>query len=568
MTDPQEKSAQPNPIVPPENAEAGFRSTYPLDFRLSNEDDQPALLIDEEKADQTLRLEISNRSPREIAINATKPDAETGARLELRFRPGALAAIALKEVQLDPQSQKDWDLGAPQENTDYVGLPLTSKKSFILRTGESRNLLLQNLSAAAAGGSRGSQVELNFQGLLYPGETEPLQGARRQHINIAALRGLQRIPLHVGFIGSGTVLNDGSTPNALGFRITNIQHEDALVLRPRGLDDPGRFILSFEVELEGESKEWALASKSQAEAVEVSVYGSQRDIDIDWDVRQDDEAERPTWYLTPPEGFSLAAGDHVRVNLTNLVTSLPDGAAYLSLRHENIPGFFDGNFVVEAMKGPLVVRGKNVGIGLPKLEEAFEVKGRIKLVSSDPANENKSGIILEGQDQALEVKGRIKDETGYVMPQGAIIMWSGGADHIPEGWVLCDGQNGTPDLQDRFIVGATPDTAGHSGGSTSHHHMVHGINVDTHQRLPMNPPINLATNALTAQNLKEISHILDQNNLEALVKSRLIGQHEHNVESYDTPSSQQLLDTDSPSTTPGVEEIRPRWYALCFIMKT
>ena len=32
MTDPQEKSAQPDPIVPSENAEAGFRSTYPPRF--------------------------------------------------------------------------------------------------------------------------------------------------------------------------------------------------------------------------------------------------------------------------------------------------------------------------------------------------------------------------------------------------------------------------------------------------------------------------------------------------------------------------------------------------------
>ena len=37
---------------------------------------------------------------------------------------------------------------------------------------------------------------------------------------------------------------------------------------------------------------------------------------------------------------------------------------------------------------------------------------------------------------------------------GIIVMWSGAIDNIPNGWVLCDGNNNTPDLRNRFIVGA------------------------------------------------------------------------------------------------------------------
>ncbi len=43
---------------------------------------------------------------------------------------------------------------------------------------------------------------------------------------------------------------------------------------------------------------------------------------------------------------------------------------------------------------------------------------------------------------------------------GMIMMWSGTIATIPSGWVLCNGSNGTPDLRDRFIVGATSDDAG------------------------------------------------------------------------------------------------------------
>jgi hypothetical protein len=41
-----------------------------------------------------------------------------------------------------------------------------------------------------------------------------------------------------------------------------------------------------------------------------------------------------------------------------------------------------------------------------------------------------------------------------LVPSGGIIMWSGSIASIPVGWVLCNGANGTPDLRDRFIVGA------------------------------------------------------------------------------------------------------------------
>jgi hypothetical protein len=39
-------------------------------------------------------------------------------------------------------------------------------------------------------------------------------------------------------------------------------------------------------------------------------------------------------------------------------------------------------------------------------------------------------------------------------PVGGIILWSGSVASIPSGWALCNGSNGTPDLRNRFVVGA------------------------------------------------------------------------------------------------------------------
>lgn len=51
-------------------------------------------------------------------------------------------------------------------------------------------------------------------------------------------------------------------------------------------------------------------------------------------------------------------------------------------------------------------------------------------------------------------------------PIGSVIAWSGTADDIPEGWHICNGEDGTLNLQDMFILGAGPNHAvGTTGGS-------------------------------------------------------------------------------------------------------
>ena len=55
-----------------------------------------------------------------------------------------------------------------------------------------------------------------------------------------------------------------------------------------------------------------------------------------------------------------------------------------------------------------------------------------------------------------------------LIPSGIISMWSGAANAIPSGWTLCNGENGTPDMRDKFIVGAGGSYAvGETGGAAS-----------------------------------------------------------------------------------------------------
>lgn len=49
---------------------------------------------------------------------------------------------------------------------------------------------------------------------------------------------------------------------------------------------------------------------------------------------------------------------------------------------------------------------------------------------------------------------RYSVSNGTSVPQGTILPWYGKLDEIPDGFYLCDGKNGTPDLRNRFLVGA------------------------------------------------------------------------------------------------------------------
>ncbi len=65
--------------------------------------------------------------------------------------------------------------------------------------------------------------------------------------------------------------------------------------------------------------------------------------------------------------------------------------------------------------------------------------------------------------------------------KGAILIWSGAVVDIPVGWHLCNGDEGTPDLRGRFVVGVEPPLSpGSTGGSGIHTHAFTG---DYHQHM-------------------------------------------------------------------------------------
>lgn len=75
------------------------------------------------------------------------------------------------------------------------------------------------------------------------------------------------------------------------------------------------------------------------------------------------------------------------------------------------------------------------------------------------------GLTLDGSagtsGQSLVSAGTGNTPTwATIIPSGVIVLWSGSIASIPSGWYLCNGSNGTPDLRNRFVVGAFQDNSG------------------------------------------------------------------------------------------------------------
>merc|ERR1712226_354394 len=94
-----------------------------------------------------------------------------------------------------------------------------------------------------------------------------------------------------------------------------------------------------------------------------------------------------------------------------------------------------------------------------------------------------AGVTVQGISPRIASLQQQISELQHAMDQlsGVIVMWQGNPELIPVGWVLCNGNAGTPDLSDKFIVGAGGQySVGGQGGSSSYSLTVDQLPAHTH----------------------------------------------------------------------------------------
>ena len=79
-----------------------------------------------------------------------------------------------------------------------------------------------------------------------------------------------------------------------------------------------------------------------------------------------------------------------------------------------------------------------------------------------------AGTTIGTYDNIYGIIG-VQASSGTTIPAGMISLWYGAIGSVPSGWYLCDGSNGTPDLRDRFVIGAgSTYSVGSTGGASTH----------------------------------------------------------------------------------------------------
>ncbi|MBQ9344496.1 MAG: hypothetical protein IJT88_04705 [Kiritimatiellae bacterium] len=129
-------------------------------------------------------------------------------------------------------------------------------------------------------------------------------------------------------------------------------------------------------------------------------------------------------------------------------------------------------------------------------------------------------------------------------PVGAIVIWSGAANRIPDGWKLCDGDNGTPDLRGRFVVGYDPNDSDYNAPGRTGGEKTHTLNVDQLPSHSHNTVVHTVGYALSHNDSAEAA----------------------TFDSYKRNNGNRDISGDS--TVGGqAHENRPPYYTLCYIMR-
>lgn len=188
---------------------------------------------------------------------------------------------------------------------------------------------------------------------------------------------------------------------------------------------------------------------------------------------------------------------------------------------------------------------------------------------------------------------------GRLIPSGIITLWSGSVGTVPAGWVLCDGTNGTPDLRNRFVVGAGSTYAvGATGGADSvvlteaqlpshnhtaelaggHNHTTGTDGLHSHSGTANsagNHQHNIKTNGVSSgSHGTRVSRYNTTGDSATGAKTEYAGTHTHslsiNSNGAHSHSVSYVSDhTHAVGNTGGGEshENRPPYYALAYIMK-
>lgn len=166
-----------------------------------------------------------------------------------------------------------------------------------------------------------------------------------------------------------------------------------------------------------------------------------------------------------------------------------------------------------------------------------------------------------------------------IIPTGVITMWYGSTASIPSGWYLCDGTNGTPDLRDRFVVGAGSTYAVNgTGGSAnatlvSHTHTATststftGSALGTHTHSITDPGHTHSPGFISTANINSGTSDGGSVQTPAAIPSAFTGISINSASAGTPAGTVATTTTNSTEGSSATNANLPPYYALAYIMK-
>ena len=154
---------------------------------------------------------------------------------------------------------------------------------------------------------------------------------------------------------------------------------------------------------------------------------------------------------SPATGGRIRAGTITNAG-ANGAPNFPNGIT--------VTGIVTATTINQNITGDLSVTG-NLGVGGTVTYEDVTNVDSVGVITA------RDGIRCTGIVTATAFHGSGASLTGIVaVPSGCILIWSGAANAIPTGFVLCNGSNGTPDLRGKFVVGYHDGNGDYDVGDT------------------------------------------------------------------------------------------------------
>lgn len=401
-----------------------FRQSFPVDFKLNSDDggaESPILFIESQGNAKDLHFRLLNTGKKPINFFAPSPAITKASditnenyHVQLRFRPGILAENYINEnasgdaLKLGSEMSADW-LGTLKKDpigTYSMSFLYTGSTQLTIPPQGEELIIIKEVNASAAQGSRNTNVEFQYQNVL-PGQspvttgtnaTVPMMGHRVQNLSIVNHAGVKDIALRAEIIGPSIVSTysgaaDETPPsNSLKFQLVNTGSTPLDLGLPSSEGGATEFTLTIDIQPADYTAEWALIDHGVGNKLTLALD----DGESGWNA--DTAGSAPTgnpnqlqWTITNQTVQSFATGKGLTFTLSGIECSLPAGSTKVTIGYSHIPGHWQGAFELPVTKSPLSFTRSKVGINIQEPEATLHIveeQGTIPLEVKSPGSPN------------------------------------------------------------------------------------------------------------------------------------------------------------------------------------